>query len=88
MINKKYAFPSEEMARLLISTIGLNGQYFNQFVRGVEIWGFEHKYSDDEEPVIIKEGTTYNVDIGWKVEPFSTFEDYEITPETPSHKFA
>ena len=50
--------------------------------------GFEHKYSDDEEPVMIKEGTTYNVDVGWKVEPFSTFEDYEITPLTPSHKFA
>jgi len=90
-MDKKYSFPNEEIARLFINTIGLNSFPFNQYVKGLVEWGFEHKWSipitEGEVSVIIKQGTTYNVDIAWKVEPFISFQDYEIHPITPSHEF-
>tara|TARA_R110000803_G_C11903913_1_gene312435 strand:- start:104 stop:424 length:321 start_codon:yes stop_codon:yes gene_type:complete len=65
---------------------------------GIMIWGFEDKqipildaddmptFNEDGEPLVdIIEGTTYNVDVVWKGEAPTAWEQYEINPLTPSH---
>mgnify|MGYP003632742949 CR=1 FL=1 len=65
---------------------------------GIMIWGFEDKVTpildEDEQPTFDKDGmplvnvikgTTYNVDVVWKGEQPTEWEQYEINPLTPSH---
>jgi len=67
-------------------------------IYGIMVWGFEDKQVPilDEEgqstfdegglPLVdIIKGTTYNVDVVWKGEQPTEWEQYEVFPVTPSH---
>ncbi len=67
-------------------------------IHGIMVWGFEHKqvpildekgmqtFDEDNIPLFdIIKGKTYNVDVVWKGEQPTQWEQYEVNPLTPSH---
>lgn len=67
-------------------------------IHGIKVWGFEYKHTpvldkdgmqtfdEDGLPLVdIIKGTTYNVDVVWKGEQPTEWEQYEVFPSTPSH---
>jgi len=65
---------------------------------GIMVWGFEYKqvpildeegmqtFDDDNNPLFDSvKGKTYNVDVVWKGEQPTEWEQYEVFPSTPSH---
>jgi hypothetical protein len=64
----------------------------------IKVWGFEDKHipvldengmqTFDEDGVALFDtikGKTYNVDISWKGEQPTEWEEHEVNPSTPSH---
>jgi len=98
MTTKQYSFPSEEIAKELILALASedNELPFDK-IRGTETTygivclGFQHKYEYDletEDIVLVKEATTYDVDVAWKGRSGYGWSSYEVNPSTPNHKFA
>ena len=97
MITKRYSFPTEHKAKELILQLADkdNELPFTQIrgtekTHGIVCLGFQDKYKFNEETKeneLIEKGTTYNVDIAWK-ELDESFEEFEVNPKTPNHKFA
>jgi len=97
MINR-YSFPDEVTAKQLLETLIPKGSSLSfkditvtELTNGINAWGFEDKFSYDpktDKQVLIKKGTTYNVDVMWKTSQPKEWAQYEIKPVTPNHKFA
>jgi hypothetical protein len=97
---KRYSIPTEKKAKELILNLASQNneeeQDFKQititeFTNGIVVLGFQNVYKFNEETQeseLIKEGTTYDIDIFWKVEPLEEFNQFEVNPKTPNHKFA
>jgi hypothetical protein len=91
----RYSFQSEQQAKELITKllpkdakIEWNKLTVSEHTHGLQIWGFEDKYSFDaetKESVLIEKGLTFNVDVVWKDTPPIEWDKYEVTPTTPSH---
>lgn len=85
----RYSFLTEKLATDLIATLKLKeGQTTSELIAGIQVWGFEDKYSFDaetKESVLIEKGTTFNVDVIWKDEQPIEWKQYEIFAKTPSH---
>ena len=77
---------------------GFNNITVTEKTHGIMIWGFEDKVTpildEDNIPTFDKDGiplvdvikgTTYNVDVAWKGEQPTEWEQYEINPLTPNH---
>lgn len=101
---KRYSFKSKEQAQELIlglimsaesieeikadeelSLPSASGITITETTSGIRLLGFQDVYEDE---VLIKAGTTYDVDILWKSEPNENWIDYEVTPKSPNHNFA
>ena len=86
---KRYSFTTEEKAKELITTLELEeGQTTSDLIEGIVIWGFEDKYEyneETEEQILISKGETFDVDIYWKLEIPTIWDEFEINPKTPSH---
>lgn len=88
---KRYSFPSKEIAAHHISLIGLNGATYNHLIHGIVELGFQHKYKMNEETqeaVFLIAAQTYDVDVAWVDDQLQEWSQYEVFPNTPSHKFA
>jgi len=85
----RYSFSTEAQAQELIAMLELKeGQTVSELIHGIQIWGFEDKYSFDsetKESILIKKGLTFNVDVVWKDTPPIEWDKYEVFPKTPSH---
>ena len=88
---KRYSFPSQEKAQELIlklvdddSTLAFNKVTVTSETHGLVCLGFQHKY---ENGVLIKESTTYDVDVFWKGRSGYGWASYEVSPVTPNHNF-
>ena len=110
MTIKQYALPSEEIAKELILALAheenelpFNKVTITDTTHGIVCLGFQHKYEvnlETDEHVLVKEATTYDVDVAWKeinevdedgnviVQTFGEWDKYEIRPKTPNHVFA
>ena len=87
---KKYSFPTEQKAFELINLISEGKPTVTEFTKGIAYLGFQNEYEFNEETqesILIKVGETYDVDIFWRVTPFTEFSEYEVNPVTPTHKF-
>lgn len=86
---RRYSFLTEKLATDLIAKLNLEqGQTTSELIAGIMVWGFEDKYSFDEqtkESVLIEKGTSFNVDVVWKDTPPIEWNKYEVKPLTPSH---
>ena len=96
---KRYSISTKTKALELLKTLDLKvGQTVSKDIHGIMVWGFEDKripiLDEDGQPtfdadglplVDIIKGTTYNVDVVWKGEQPSEWEQYEVNPLTPSH---
>ena len=99
---KRYSIPTKTKALNLLKTLELEvGQTVSKDIHGIVILGFQDKSTPilDEEgmptfdadglPLVdIIKGTTYDVDILWKGEQPTAWEQYEINPVTPNHIFS
>jgi hypothetical protein len=95
----RYSFTTKTKALELIEALELEeGQTVSKDIHGIMVWGFEYKqvpildedgmqtFDKDGLPLVdIIKGTTYNIDIVWKGEQPSEWEQYEVNPLTPSH---
>ena len=95
----RYSFNTEQEALDLLDALELEqGQTASKDIFGIMIWGFEYKqvpildeegmqaFDDDNNPLFDSvKGKTYNVDIVWKGEQPTEWEQYEVFPSTPSH---
>jgi hypothetical protein len=98
----RYSFSTEDEALDLVSGLGLLvGQTASKDIHGIMVWGFEDKvipildeleqptFDADGLPLVdIIKGTTYNVDIVWKAEQPTEWEQYEVFPNTPNHRLS
>ena len=96
---KRYSFNTKTKALELINALELEkGQTVSKDIYGIMVWGFEYKqvpildedmqptFDEDGLPLVdIIKGTTYNVDVMWKGEQPTEWEQYEVFPSTPSH---
>ena len=95
----RYSFTTKTKALNLIKkiTLGMEDNLIPK-IHGIKVWGFEYKqvpildedmqptYDADGLPLVdIIKGTTYNVDVVWKGEQPTEWEQYEVFPNTPSH---
>ena len=98
-MNKKYSFPTEEKATELIKSL-LSDEQKNTNIRKVSVTkctnGLHYMGKTDTietnpetgEVTVIKEGTTFDVDVMWRNEPLPSWEQYEVNPKTPNHNWA
>lgn len=83
---KRYSFPTKETATDLIELLSDEpNPTVTETTSGIRLLGFQDVYEDE---VLVKEGTTYDVDVFWKNEPNENWIDYEVTPKSPNHNFA
>jgi len=96
---KRYSISTKTKALELLKMLELEeGQTVSKDIHGIMIWGFEDKripildsegmqtFDADGLPLVdIIKGKTYNVDVVWKGEQPSEWEQYEVNPITPSH---
>ena len=106
---KRYSIPTEQKAKELILALAPNTELdFNKITTtettcGIVCLGFQHVYKYNEETnerELIKEATTYDVDVFWKAEntideegnlvvpTFGEWDAFEVEPNTPNHNFA
>jgi len=99
---KRYSIPTKTKALNLLKTLELEqGQTVSKDIHGIVILGFQDKiipildaegmptFDADGLPLVdIIKGTTYDVDILWKGEQPTAWEQYEINPVTPNHIFS
>ena len=97
-MNKKYIFSTEEIAREMIlslvsseerETLNFREVRKTEATNGIVCLGFQDETELDEESgefIIIEEGTTFNVDVSWKIVN-EGWSDYEVFPENPNHSF-
>ncbi len=99
---KRYSIPTKTKALNIIKTLELEeGQTVSKDIQGIVILGFQDKiipildeegmptFDADGLPLVdIIKGTTYDVDILWKGEQPTAWEQYEINPVTPNHIFS
>ncbi len=99
---KRYSIPTKTKALNIIKTLELEeGQTVSKDIHGIVILGFQDKiipildeegmptFDADGLPLVdIIKGTTYDVDILWKGEQPTAWEQYEINPVTPNHIFS
>ena len=99
---KRYSIPTKTKALNIIKTLELEeNQTVSKDIHGIVVLGFQDKSTPilDEEgmptfdadgmPLVdIIKGTTYDVDILWKGEQPTAWEQYEINPVTPNHIFS
>ena len=95
----RYSFNTEQEALELLDALELEkGQTVSKDIHGIMVWGFEDKqvpildeegmqtFDADGLPLVdIILGTSYNIDVVWKSEQPSEWEQYEVNPLTPSH---
>jgi hypothetical protein len=95
----RYSFTTKKRALELVDALELEkGQTVSKDIFGIMIWGFEYKqvpildeegmqaFDDDNNPLFDSvKGKTYNVDVVWKGEQPTEWEQYEVFPVTPSH---
>ena len=95
----RYSFTTKKRALELVDALELEkGQTVSKDIFGIMIWGFEYKqvpildeegmqtFDDDNNPLFDSvKGKTYNVDVIWKGEQPTEWEQYEVFPSTPSH---
>ncbi len=98
----RYSFTTKTKALNLLKTLELEeGQTVSKDIHGIVILGFQDKripildeegmptFDADGMPLVdIIKGTTYDVDILWKGEQPTAWEQYEINPVTPNHIFS
>ena len=98
----RYSFNTKTKALELINALELEkGQTTSKDIHGIMVWGFEYKqtpildengmqtFDEDGLPLVdIIKGTTYDVDILWKGEQPTAWEQYECFPTTPNHIFS
>mgnify|MGYP003661724525 CR=1 FL=1 len=96
-MNKKYIFSTEAKAEEMIlslvtaseETISFRDVKRTESTNGIVVIGFQDEIEIDEESgefIIIEEGTTFNVDVSWKIVN-EGWSDYEVFPENPNHSF-
>ncbi len=99
---KRYSIPTNTKALNLLKTLELEqGQTVSKDIHGIVILGFQDKripildeegmqtFDADGMPLVdIIKGTTYDVDILWKGEQQTAWEQYECFPTTPNHIFS
>ena len=99
---KRYSISTKTKALNLLKTLELEeGQTVSKDIHGIVILGFQDKripildeegmptFDADGLPLVdIIKGTTYDVDILWKGEQPTAWEQYEINPVTPNHIFS
>ena len=94
---KRYSLPTEAKAKELIlllapqnegeeEGIDFRSVQVTETTHAVVCLGFQNKYNEEGE--LIKEGTTFDVDVMWKNEANENWNEYEINPNTPNHNFA
>ena len=98
MAVKRYSFPSEAKAEELIlklahedSELAFNRITVTETTHAVVCLGFQNVYEynvETEESVLIKEGTSYDVDVFWKDRSGYGWSEFEVEPNTPNHGFA
>jgi hypothetical protein len=95
----RYSFNTEQEALDLLDALELEqGQTCSKDINGIMVWGFEDKqvpildedgmqtFDEDGLPLFDSvKGKTYNVDVVWKGEQPTEWEQYEVFPSTPSH---
>ena len=95
----RYSFNTKKRALELLGALELEkGQTVSKDIYGIMVWGFEDKqvpildeleqptFDEDGLPLVdIIKGTTYNVDVVWKNEAPTEWEQYEVFPSSPSH---
>ena len=95
----RYSFTTKKRALELVDALELEkGQTVSKDIHGIMVWGFEDKqvpildaegmptFDEDGLPLFDSvKGKTYNVDVVWKGEQPSEWEQYEVNPLTPSH---
>lgn len=92
---KRYSFPNEATAAKLLMQLApaqLKGT-FKQLTKTTHTDGIvcdvrPQPVIDANGKIILKEHTTYDVDIMWSAASHPDFEPYEINPKTPNHNFA
>ena len=83
---KRYSFPTEQVAKDLIALLSDEpNPTVTETTSAIVCLGFQDKYNEEGE--LIEEGITYNVDVMWKNEAINAWLQYEVTPNTPNHKF-
>tara|TARA_R110000803_G_scaffold63443_6_gene124150 strand:- start:65 stop:367 length:303 start_codon:yes stop_codon:yes gene_type:complete len=96
---KRYSIPTKTKALNLLKTLELEErQTVSKDIHAIVVWGFEDKqvpildadgmqtFDEDGLPLFdIIKGLTYNVDIMWKGEQPTEWEQYEVNPSSPSH---
>lgn len=83
---KRYSFPTEQVAKDLIALLSDEpNPIVTETTSAIAYLGFQDKYNEEGE--LIEEGITYNVDVMWKKEAINAWLQYEVTPNTPNHKF-
>ncbi len=99
---KRYSISTKTKALNLLKTLELEeGQTVSKDIHGIVILGFQDKiipildeegmptFDADGLPLVdIIKGTTYDVDILWKGEQPTAWEQYECFPTTPNHIFS
>jgi hypothetical protein len=81
-----------------LNPIEWNKLTVTETTHAIKVWGFEDKhipildengmqtFDEDGLPLVdIIKGKTYNIDVVWKGEQPSEWEQYEVFPLTPSH---
>jgi len=94
----RYSFKTKKRALELVDALELNGGTVSKDIHGIMVWGFEYKHTpildengmqtfdEDDLPLVNSvKGTKYNVDVVWKGEQPTEWEQYEVFPSTPSH---
>ncbi len=98
---KRYSINTKTKALNLLKTLELEeGQTVSKDIHGIVILGFQDKstpildidgmptFDEDGLPLVdIIKGTTYDVDILWKGEQPTAWEQDECFPTTPNHIF-
>lgn len=98
MAVKRYSFPTEAKAEELLlklahedSELAFNKLTVTETTHAIVCLGFDDKYEynpETEESTLVKEGSTYDVDVFWKDKSGYGWGQYEVSPNTPNHSFA
>lgn len=89
---KRYSIPTKQKAKELIALLSDEpNPTITETTHAIVCLGFQDKYifnEETQESELIEKGLTYDVDVFWKDEPNESWNEFEITPATPNHKFA